>query len=72
MPNYEFIDQFFFFFALIAEKQDKKDAWTQKQDILRPVKQDAKWRDRVPKKQDSPVENRTSGNPNDKHSTGLG
>ena len=52
-----------FFFALVAEKQDKKDAWTQKQDILRPVKQDAIWRDRVPKKQDSPVENRTSGNP---------
>ena len=44
-------------------QEGRMDAWTQKQDILRPVKQDAKWRDRVPKKQDSPVKNRTSGNP---------
>ena len=43
VPNYEFIDQFECFFALVAEKQDKKDALTQKQD--------------------SPVENRTPGNP---------
>ena len=50
MPNYEFVDQFYFFFALIAEKQDKKDAWTQKKDILRPVQQDAELKDRGPKK----------------------
>ena len=31
---------------------------------MHPVQQDAKLKDRRPKKKDSPVENRTSGNPN--------
>ena len=31
---------------MLAEKQDQKDACNQKQDILRPVQQDAEWKDR--------------------------
>jgi hypothetical protein len=49
---------------LISEKQHEKDACNQKKDVLRPVKQDAKLKDRGPRKKDNPVENRMTGNPN--------
>ena len=39
-----------------------RGAWDRKKNLLRSVQQDAELKDRVPKKQDSPIENRMSGN----------
>ena len=50
-------------YRINSGKQDEKDVCNEKKDILRPVQQDAELKDKGPKKKDSPVENRTSGNP---------